>query len=76
MENGTNEINWTFEELEDIQRLMERSRYSHADRLLVYDLYNRIFKIKKSPSSCGKCMVNTLNALRRKYEDERTKRNQ
>ena len=70
------EQEWSFEELEAIQSLMERARYSHAERLMVYDLYNRIFRVKKSPTSCGKCMVNTLNALRRKYEDERTKRNQ
>ena len=70
------EQEWSFEELEAIQSLMERARYSHEQRLMVYDLYNRIFNVKKHPTSCGKCMVNTLNALRRKYEDERNKRNQ
>lgn len=70
------EQNWSFEELEAIQSLMGRQRISHADRERIYDLYNRIFKVKKQPSTCGKCVVNTLNGLQRKYEDERNKRNQ
>lgn len=70
------EQNWTYEELEDIQSLMERSRYSHEQLLKIYDLYNRIFNENKSPTSCGKCNVNKLNSLKRKYEEERTKRQQ
>lgn len=66
--------NWSFEELEDIQTLMDRRSYSHADLLKIYDLYNRIFNTNKSVSSCGKCNVNKLRALKRKYEEERTKR--
>lgn len=68
------EEKWTYKELEEIQTLMERSRYSHADWLRVYDLYNRIFNTNKSVSSCGKCNISKLKSLRRKYEEERQKR--
>lgn len=68
------EEKWSYEELEQIQSLMERSRYSHADMLLATDLYNRIFTTTKSITSCGKCNSNIFKALKRKYDEERTKR--
>ena len=74
METGNQQVKWTFEELENIQSLMERQRYSHADRLQIYDLYNRIFNTQKHPTSCGKCVVNTLNGLRTTYRNELEKR--
>ncbi len=49
------EQNWTYDELVEIQTLMEKSRYSHAELLLATDLYNRIFNKTKSITSCGKC---------------------
>jgi len=67
------EQRWTFEELEEIQTLMEKRGYSHAQLVKIYDLYNRIFNENKSPTSCGKCNINKLNSLRRKYEEERIK---
>lgn len=70
------EQNWTYDELEGIQTLMERSRYSHADLQKIYDLYNRVFNTNKSITSCGKCNANKLKSLRRKYEEERQKRDQ
>lgn len=70
------EQNWSFEELEQIQSLMERSGYNHSQRVQIYDLYNRVFNTNKSPTSCGKCIVGKLNSLRRKYEEERKKRNE
>ena len=70
------EQNWSYDELEAIQTLMERYRYSHAELERIYDLYNRIFNTRKSPTSCGKCNANKLQALKRKYEEERTKRDQ
>lgn len=70
------EENWTYDELEDIQTLMDRRSYSHADWLKIYDLYNRIFNTNKPVSSCGKCNVNKLRGLKRKYEEERQKRNE
>jgi hypothetical protein len=68
------EQNWTYDELEGIQTLMERSRYSHAELLRAFDLYNRVFNKTKSITSCGKCNSNVFKALRRKYEEERIKR--
>ena len=68
------EQQWTFEELEDIQSLMEKRGYSHDQLIKIYDLYNRVFNTRQSVSSCGKCNINKLNALRRKYEEERKKR--
>lgn len=68
------EQNWTYDELEQIQSLMEKSRYSHYDLTIIYDLYNRVFNEKKNITSCGKCSANKLKALKRKYEAERTKR--
>ena len=70
------EEKWSYDELEGIQTLMERSRYSHADLLKIYDLYNRVFNTNKSVSSCGKCNANKFKALKRKYEEERKKRNE
>ena len=70
------EENWTYDELRDIQTLMEKSRYSHAELIKVYDLYNRVFKTNKSITSCGKCNSNKFLALKRKYEEERNKRNE
>ena len=70
------EENWTYDELRDIQTLMEKSRYSHAELIVVYDLYNRVFKTNKSITSCGKCNANKFKALKRKYEEERNKRNE
>ena len=70
------EQNWTYDELEDIQTLMERRSYSHADLLKIYDLYNRVFNTNKSVSSCGKCNANKLKSLKRKYDEERAKRNE
>lgn len=70
------EQNWSYDELEGIQTLMERSRYSHADLQKIYDLYNRVFNTNKSITSCGKCNANKLKSLRRKYEEERQKRDQ
>ena len=70
------EQNWSFEELEDIQSLMERRGYSHSDRVRIWDLYNRINNTNLSPTSCGKCVVGKLNSLRKKYEEERKKRNE
>ena len=68
------EEKWSYKELEDIQPLMGKRNYSHADLLLATDLYNRIFNKTKSISSCGKCGVNTFKALERIYNEERTKR--
>lgn len=68
------EQNWSYDELEDIQTLMDRRSYSHAQLQIIYDLYNRVFGTNKSVSSCGKCNINKLAALKRKYEEERTKR--
>ena len=70
------EENWSYDELEEIQSLMEKSRYSHAELIKVYDLYNRVFKTNKSITSCGKCNSNKFLALKRKYEEERKKRNE
>ena len=68
--------NWSYDELEAIQTLMERRSYSHAQLEVIYDLYNRVFNTNKSITSCGKCNANKLQALKRKYEEERTKRDQ
>ena len=70
------EQNWSYDELEAIRTLMERRSYSHAQLQVIYDLYNRVFNTRKSVSSCGKCNANKLQALKRKYEEERTKRDQ
>lgn len=68
------EQNWTYDELEAIQSLMEKSRYSHAELQRATELYNRIFDKPKNITSCGKCNSNTFKALKRKYEEERSKR--
>jgi len=68
------EQKWSFDELEDIQTLMERVRYSHADWIKIYDLYNRVFNTNKPVSSCGKCNIQKLKALKRKYEEEYKKK--
>lgn len=70
------EQKWNFEELQDIQKYMERNNYGHAHKLIIYELYNRVFNQQKSPTSCGKCIVNVLNALRTKYNEERTKQSE
>lgn len=70
------EQNWTYEELEDIQSLMDRSGYNHSQRVRIYDLYNRIYNTNKSPTSCGKCLIGKLKGIRLKYEEERKKRNE
>jgi len=63
--------NWTFEELEQIQDLMERSRYNQTQLEKINNLYNRVFNKNKPVSSCGKCNRNKLDALRRVYEAEK-----
>ena len=68
------EEKWSYDELEQIQSLMERSRYSHADLEKIYDLYNRVFNTNQSITSCGKCSANKFKSLKRKYDEERTKR--
>jgi len=66
------EQNWTFEELEAIQIMMDKYKYSHADLQTIYNLYNRVFKTNEQISSCGKCNANKLKALKRFYEQQRT----
>lgn len=70
------EQKWSFEELEAIQKYMERTHYGHAHKLEIYDLYNRVFNQQKHPTSCGKCIVGVLNALRTKYNEERSKQSE
>jgi len=60
---------WTFEELQNAQRLHDRQRYSREEIDEMFGLYNRIFNTKKQPTGCGKCIVNVLESLRRKYDE-------
>jgi hypothetical protein len=67
---------WDFEELESIQLLNDRQRYSSEDIDRIFDLYNRVNDTHKKPTGCGKCIVNALESLRRRYDAERQQRNQ
>lgn len=68
------EEKWNYNELVDIQSLMEKTMYSHEQKLKIYDLFNRINNTNKQPTSCGKCVVSVLNGLRHTYNEERKRR--
>lgn len=65
---------WTYDELVNVQRLMERYKYTREEIDEIFSLYNRINKTNKQPTGCGKCVVNALNNLRYTYGREKTKR--
>lgn len=60
--------NWTFEELQNAQRLMGRARFTGEDIQEIFSLYNRINNTNKKPTGCGKCVINALNNLQRNYD--------
>lgn len=64
-----------YNELLKIRDLHSRRSYSHEQMKWIYTMYNSIFPKKKNITSCGKCNIQTLNALFRVLDKETERRN-
>lgn len=61
--------NWTFDELQNIQPLLDKYGITRDEQKYIYNLYNRIFKTNQQPG-CGKCLINVIKNLKNKYRTE------
>ena len=48
-----------------------KSLASEIERDTIYQIYNRVNKLKAKPTSCPSCLNNIINNLRQKYDEYR-----
>jgi len=65
----------TDEELTYLASIRGQKTYSPNDRVVMYNVYNRIFGTNKQPTSCGKCLAGTHRELMTVYNNEKNRNN-
>jgi|TARA_R100000458_G_C8245025_1_gene223171 arginyl-tRNA synthetase len=61
----------TEDEMKIYEEIMSRTKdtITKQDQALLVKIYNKVFNKNKKPSSCGSCVKNTLNELKKVYEN-------
>lgn len=54
---------------ENRNMLYVSTRITKEDGVRLYDIYNSITGEKKTPNGCGSCMRNTINTIKKAYEE-------
>jgi len=59
------------DEIKIYEEVMSRTKdtITKQDQALLVKIYNKVFNKNKKPSSCGSCVKNTLNQLKKVYEN-------
>ena len=66
-EVNLNTENYTKQEFDYFISISNNYRFTQEETDFIYNLYNRVFKEKKQPG-CGKCFVNVIKSLKKKYD--------
>tara|TARA_R100000805_G_C3616209_1_gene117953 strand:+ start:1327 stop:1677 length:351 start_codon:yes stop_codon:yes gene_type:complete len=59
------------DEIKIYEEIMSRTKHTitKQDQAILVKIYNKVFNKNKKPSSCGSCVKNTLNELKKVYEN-------
>ena len=54
---------------ENRNMLYVSTRITKEDGIRLYDIYNSLTGLNKTPNGCGSCMRNTINTIKKAYEE-------